>query len=168
MFNKISAMCGIVFGVFLLSACSSGSASPNSNTLTGPSAGSGSNAAEINAFDGHWSGTSTQGMSLAFVVANNRVTEITVDYRVGTCTGTEVFSNVSLGIGPYQPNLPNLPPAPPVANSFEFTSNVVGGTDYTHILGSFSGTTKALGTILLGFPQGCYDAAVDTWTATRQ
>ena len=56
---------------------------------------------------GQWSGTTSQGMPIAFSVSQDeKVTTITVGYRFNSCSGTQTFSNLNL---PTQPDVICVP-----------------------------------------------------------
>jgi hypothetical protein len=164
-FNRISILRGIIFGMLLLSACSSS---------TSPSPGG---------FNGRWSGSigsavagtapPAQETPITIVVANNHITEITAGYRSGICTGTKVFSNLSVQILPNTPSIP-LPfpnPPPPPNALFTFESGAPGAPGHIQVAGAVSEAGSAVGTILWNLITECGDPpGFETgsyWNATR-
>jgi hypothetical protein len=114
-------------------------------------------------YDGEWSGTTSQGRPIAFTVSSaQKVTAITIDYNFNGCSGANTFSNLSLDIGtPPNPNAPSLGP------SFGYGSGPPDGPNYTQVLGSFTASTTATGSVIFGGYPGCANA-VASWTATKR
>jgi hypothetical protein len=132
----------------LMTAC--GSSSP-----TAPSS---------HGYDGQWSGTTSQGRPITFVVSPaQKVTAITVGYSFNGCSGVNTFSNLNLDIG----NPPNPNGVPSLGPGFGYGSGPPDGPNYTQVLGSFSANTTATGSVIfLGYP-GCGNVA-GIWTATKR
>jgi hypothetical protein len=49
-------------------------------------------------FNGQWSGTTSQGQSISFSVASDRVTTVSVGYNYSGCSGTATATNLNLEI----------------------------------------------------------------------
>jgi hypothetical protein len=76
---------GVTLAGVLAVACSDGPTSPSASSLS----------------VGQWSGTTTQGMPIAFTVSSDEaVTTITVAYSFNSCSGTQTFSNLSVPTAP--------------------------------------------------------------------
>ena len=79
---------------------------------------------------GEWSGTTSQGMPIAFSVSQDeKVTAITVGYRFNSCSGTQTFSNLNLPTAPDVTCVPGPCPASVSsyrAFSFADGSRVIG------------------------------------------
>lgn len=130
----------------VMSACGSSPAAPSSG-------GTG--------YDGQWSGTTSQGRSISFTVASQKVTAITIGYNFNGCSGEKTFPNLSLDIG----NPPN--PSPTLGPGFGFGSGNPEEPNYTQVYGNFSSTTAASGSaVFLGFT-GCGNSG-GFWTAARR
>jgi hypothetical protein len=98
-------------------------------------------------FEGQWTGTTTQGWSIAVTVsAAQKVTAITVGYNVGGCTGTRQFSNLSIDIRPF---------TSPFGTRYEngFGHGADDGRNVTEIFGGFESNT-AMGTMVYDY-SGC-------------
>ena len=133
----------------LMCACGSGPTTPSPG-------GSGR-------YDGQWSGTTSQGQPITFAVSSEqKVTAITVGYRFNGCSGVNTFSNLNLDIG----NPPN-PTSPSLGPSFGYGSGPPDGPNYTQVLGSFTASTSATGSVIFGGYSGCANA-VGSWTATKR
>jgi hypothetical protein len=114
-------------------------------------------------YDGQWSGTTSQGRPITFTVSSEqKVTAITVGYSFNGCSGMNTFSNLNLDIG----NPPN-PTSPSLGPSFGYGSGPADGPNYTQVLGSFTASTSATGSVIFGGYSGCA-TAVGSWTATRR
>jgi hypothetical protein len=131
----------------LMSAC--GSSSPTAPSSPG--------------YDGQWSGTTSQGRPITFIVSSaQKVTDITVGYSFNGCSGVNTFSNLNLDIGnPPNPNVPSLGPG------FGYGSGPPDGPNYTQVYGSFSSNTMATGSVVFGDYPGCGNAG-GFWTATKR
>jgi hypothetical protein len=117
-------LCGVVVGALLASACSV--LSPDGN------------------LDGRWSGTTSQGQPISITIANHRVTQITVGYRADGCSGTKVFSNLSVALTLMGPS----------AGSLTFTEGSPNESNYTVILGSFTKMPDGRNATTLGKLEG--------------
>jgi len=110
-------------------------------------------------FYGQWIGPSSQGRTIAFTVAGaNQVTEITIGYDFNGCSGTKTFSGLNVDIAT---------PAQGANSGFAFGSGPPGGADNTQVLGTFTSSTTATGSMVFGAYAGCGSSA-GTWSATRR
>src|SRR5438874_2568990 len=97
----------------LMSACDNGSTTPTSGGAA--------------RYDGQWTGTTSQGRSIAFTVSSEqKVTAITVGYSFNGCSGVNTFANLSLDIG-----TPPNPAAPSLGPGFGYGSGPPDGPNYT-------------------------------------
>jgi hypothetical protein len=144
--------CPALFVLVIVSAiaCACGGDSP-----TGPSAAG---------FNGQWSGTTSRAWPVTFTVSSDHVTEITVAYDFGGCSGSKTFSNVNVEIfevtGPGGQTPPNSPSA------FAYGSGAPDGSS-VQIQGFFRSNTTADGIVLFAEYPGCGDG-VGLWTATKR
>jgi hypothetical protein len=111
-------------------------------------------------YNGTWSGTTSQGKTVSFTVANNLITSITVGLFFQAC-GLEV----SIQSSPTQ----NIS-----GNRFSYTHQGAGSlaTSYT-ITGTFSSNGSISGDLQLNFRSGypyttCTENASATWSATKK
>lgn len=113
---------------------------------------------------GEWVGTTTEGTTIAFVVSDgNVVTQINVGRDNRGCRDAQNFSGLSLLIGES-----GRPGRVPTGSSpgFGFGSGPPDGPNFVQVLGEFSSTQSAQGTVtFLNFDR-CGDA-VAFWTATK-
>ena len=120
-------------------------------------------------YAGDWTGTTSQGRTIAFTVsADQKVTSITVAYNFNGCSGSKTFSNLSLAIAQVQPPAGN-PQAPgPFANNpgFGFGSGAPDGADFVQVYGAFTAAHAATGSIVFANYAGCGNAG-GIWTAQR-
>jgi hypothetical protein len=123
--------------------------------------GCGNNSTFLTAFKGNppnhtgeWSGSTSQGAPIAFVVADLTVTSITLGFNFGGCAGTTTYANLALRIA-----------AAGSGVGFSHASGLPEIGDYTLITGFFRSATAADGMVVFkGYP-GCADQ-VAMWTAT--
>jgi len=114
-------------------------------------------------YDGQWSGTTSQGGAITFSVSpEQKVTAIVVDYSFNGCSGTRTFSNLTIDIGN-----PPTPTAPSLGPGFGYGSGPPEGPDYTQVLGNFTASTTALGSVIFGAYTGC-GTAFGIWSATKR
>lgn len=110
-------------------------------------------AAALN-YDGTWTGTTSQGQALSFVVTGNAITTLTIAYALGgNCSPTPSGSTVTFG-SPQQ-----------IVNA---TIALSSGSGIT-LNGTFSSATAASGTFAItfnGLPAGCSSTASGTWNTT--
>ncbi len=111
-------------------------------------------------YNGTWSGTTSQGKTVSFTVANNMITSITVGLLFQVC-GVEV----SIQGSPTQ----NI-----TGNRFSYTHQGGGSfeTSYT-IAGTFSSNGSISGNLQFSFRSGypfttCTENAGATWSATKK
>ena len=107
-------------------------------------------------FDGSWSGSTSQGVPIAFVVADLKVTSITLGFNFGACAGTTTYSNLTALIAGLGGGV-----------GFSYTSGSPELPNYTQITGRFSSSTAADGSVVFAGYPGCATQAA-TWTATRR
>jgi len=154
--TRASSWCAALWCV-LASACSS-------PILPLPLAGAPSLSA------GEWSGTTSQGTPLTFVVsANEQVTTITLGYDFNGCAGSHTFSDLSV---PTAPNLTCIPgPCSGVLNSyraFSYSAGSAPGGPVTQINGLFLPRNEAKGQVTFHNYAGCGDVVTAEWAATRR
>ena len=107
-------------------------------------------------YSGQWSGSTSQGAPIAFVVADLKITSITLGFNFGGCAGTTTYLNLTALIAAAGSRV-----------GFSYTSGPPGLPDYTQIIGYFNSTTAADGVVLFtGYP-GCTNQTA-TWTASRR
>jgi hypothetical protein len=141
-----SAMCVI------LSACGNGESSPITPSPGGPAG-----------YDGQWSGTTSQGRPITFTVSSDqKVTAIAIGYNFGSCSRVRTFSDLNLDIG-YPPN----PITATAGPSFGYGSGQPEVSAYTQILGTFSSSTRATGSMIFGDYPGCGNG-IGFWTAAKR
>ena len=117
---------------------------------------------------GEWSGTTAQGMPIAFTVsADEKVTAITVGHKFGGCSGSQTFTNLS------QPTVSDTICVPgPCSDrvtsyrSFSYAEPRFGATQ-TSVFGLFLPLDRAQGQVNFDSP-GCGTAIGVGWTATRR
>ena len=132
-----------------ISACSDSDAGP---TTPGPAR-----------YDGEWTGTTSQGRPITFTVSpDQKVTDITVGYSFGSCSGTNTFSNLNLDIGTSP-----FPGAPQIGPGFGFGSGSPELPNYTQIYGNFSSSTSVNGSVIFGAYAGCGNSG-GIWSATKR
>ncbi len=119
---------------------------------------------------GEWTGTTSQGMPIAFSVSSNdTVTNISLGYRFNDCSGTLTFSDLLV---PTNPNVVCIPgPCSGVIESYRAFAHADGalpGGARTTVNGLFLPGNHAQGQAgFFDFPD-CGTAAPVEWTATRQ
>ena len=105
-------------------------------------------------YSGQWSGTTSQGVPIAFVVADLKITSITLGFNFGGCAGTTTYPNLTVPIAALGSGV-----------GFSYTSGPPGLPDYTQIIGNFNSNTAADGVVVFtGYP-GCANQTA-TWTAS--
>jgi hypothetical protein len=118
---------------------------------------------------GQWSGTTSQGRPVTFVVsADQKVTAITVGYSFNGCSGVNTFSSLALDIAttgqtPFPPRGETMPGRP----AFFYASGTPDGPNHLQLYGSFPSSTTAGGYAFFGEYQGC-GTAVGIWNASRR
>lgn len=127
---------------------------------TGPSSNAGSG------YTGRWAGSTSQGTEIGFTVSSDRkITEITVSYRFGGCSGTRTFSGLTIEIGPFTP-----PPGTPLLPSgvvFSYTSSRFDEPDFMQVTGEFTSSATASGVVVFVEFPGC-GTGTAIWTATKR
>jgi hypothetical protein len=118
---------------------------------------------------GEWSGTTSQGAPITFVVsADERVTSITLGYDFNGCSGSHTFSGLDV---PTAPDLTCIPgPCAGVLSSyraFGYSAGAVAGGPMTQINGLFLPRNEAKGQATFRNYAGCGDLITAEWTATR-
>jgi len=96
-------------------------------------------------YGGAWVGTTSEGTTIAFAVSDrNIVTQITVGRDNRGCRDPQMFSGLSLLIG-----ASDLAGRVPIASSpgFGFGSGSPEGRNFVQVLGQFSSTQSAQGTV---------------------
>jgi hypothetical protein len=132
-----------------MSACGNGPTTPSSKAPA--------------RYDGEWSGTTSQGRPITFTVSSEqKVTAITVGYNFNGCSGLNTFPNLNLDIG-----TPPNPSAPSLGPGFGFGSGPPDGPSFTEVLGSFTASTTATGSVIFGAYPVCGNAAA-LWTASKR
>ena len=114
---------------------------------------------------GAWVGTTSEGTTIAFAVSDgNIVTHITVGHDNHGCREAQTFSSLSVLIGES-----GLPGRVPRASSpgFGFGSGSPEGPNFVQVLGQFSSTESAQGTVAFLNFESCGNV-VAFWTATKQ
>jgi hypothetical protein len=151
-----------------LALCLAALASTLSGACGGPASPSATNQSLA---IGEWSGTTSQGMPIAFSVSQDeKVTTLTLGYRFNSCSGTQTFSNLSL---PTAPDVTCVPgPCPTTVSSYRAFSFVDGsrlnGQPNTSVNGLFLPGNRAEGQAGFNDYAGCGTAAGVTWTAFRR
>jgi hypothetical protein len=116
-------------------------------------------------YTGEWIGTTSQGASIAFSVsAQNIVTSITIGHNFNGCRDTRTFPNLSVPIG--ESDLPGRVPTPSGA-AFGFGSGSPEAPDFVQVIGQFSSSRMAHGTVTFLNFEKCGNA-VATWNATTR
>lgn len=118
---------------------------------------------------GQWSGTTAQGVAIAFTVSSEEsVTAITVGHRFNGCSGTQTFSNLSLETAPSVTCIPG--PCSPGLSSFRSFGYTSGRSEapLTVVNGVFLSSTTAEGSAGFRDVPGCGSAIGVAWTASRR
>jgi len=119
---------------------------------------------------GEWSGTTSQGMPIAFVVSpNETVTAITVGYAFNDCSGSQTFADLTV---PTAPNLTCIPgPCSGIEASyraFGYTAGSPASGPMTQLNGLFLPGNQAKGQASFHNYPSCGTAIAVEWTATRR
>lgn len=119
---------------------------------------------------GKWSGTTTQGATIAFeVTSSETLVELTIGHNFNGCSGTQTFSNLSV---PTEPNVVCIPG--PCSGSisayrqFAYVNGNVRGSPSTVVNGVFFPGGSAQGQASFLDFAGCGTAAGVQWSATRR
>jgi len=119
---------------------------------------------------GEWSGTTSQGMPIAFSVSTDeRVTTITLGYAFNGCSGSHTFSDLDV------PTAPNVTCVPGPCSgtlisyrAFGYVNGSFGSGPVTQVNGLFLPRNEARGQVaFLDYP-GCGTATAVEWTATKR
>jgi hypothetical protein len=119
---------------------------------------------------GEWTGTTTQGMPIALVVAaNETVTTITIGYDFNGCTGSHTFEDLNV---PTAPNLTCIPgPCSGIQESyraFGYSTGSPAAGPVTQINGLFLPGDQAKGQAVFSSYPGCGTTPPAEWTAVRR
>ena len=128
----------------------------------------GPTAPSSSALDGQWTGTTSQGTSIAFTVSpDQKVTAITVGYRFNGCSGVQTFTNLNLDTAPPVTCIPG--PCPPVISSYRAFNYSAGPIDgpLTLVNGFFPFMRRADGQVSFRNYPDCGTALGVSWTATK-
>lgn len=119
---------------------------------------------------GEWSGTTSQGMPIAFSVSEDdeTVTTITLGYDFNGCSGSNTYADLSV---PTTPNAICIPgPCSQrllSGRSFAYSDGSFGNGPYTQINGLFLPRNQARGQAVFRDYPACGTATVE-WSATRR
>ena len=116
-------------------------------------------------YAGEWMGTTSEGTAIAFDVSGGSiVTHITIGRDNRGCRDALTFPSLSLTIGES-----DLPGRVPMSSSpgFGFGSGSAEGPNFVQVLGQFSSTQSAQGTVTLLNFERCGNT-VAFWTATKR
>jgi len=126
--------------------------------------GSSSASSAASSYDGQWSGPTSQGTTLSFVVSNDRLSGLTFGYNLNGCSGNKT-GDKSVAIMRNSTN---------TGESNVLVVYLAGqqpaDADYLFLGGRFTSSTTAEGTVVY---HSCADAARSTgdgfsWTATKR
>ena len=113
-------------------------------------------------YEGSWTGTTTQGRSISFLVSRDAVvTSITVDYSLNGCSGVSAYPNLSQ---PVQ-DMPGVPGSR--GPGFGYEEGHFTEPNYLQVVGSFTSNSTASGLIAFGEYRGCGNG-VANWTASKR
>lgn len=119
---------------------------------------------------GQWSGTTSQGMPIAFSVSSDeKVTTITVGYSFNGCSGSQTFSGLDLRTAPDVTCIPG-PCSGAISSyrAFGYSSSGSIEGSRTSVNGLFLSANQAEGQAgFVNYP-GCGTASGVGWTATRR
>lgn len=118
---------------------------------------------------GEWSGTTSQGMPISFVVApDETLTTITVGYDFNGCSGSRRFSDLKV---PTAPNVTCIPgPCSGTVTSYRAFGYSAGtpGAPRTQVNGLFLPLDQAKGLASFSDYAGCGTATEVEWNATKR
>ena len=119
---------------------------------------------------GEWSGTTSQGMGIAFTVsADERVTAITIGHRFNGCEGLQAFPNLDLSTVREVICVPGpCSPSETASRSFGFASDRRQGPPNTSVFGIFLPGNQAQGQANFSEFAGCGSAIGVGWSAKRR
>jgi hypothetical protein len=119
---------------------------------------------------GEWTGSTAQGRSIAFTVSPAElVTSLTVGHRFNGCSGSQTFSNLTLGTAPSVTCIPG--PCSGVISSyrsFSFVDGAFGSGPRIVVNGLFLPGGRAEGQAGFFDYPGCGTANGVTWSASRR
>ena len=119
---------------------------------------------------GEWSGTTSQGMPIAFTVSENEtVTTITLGYDFNGCSGSHTFSDLNVRTAPDLTCIPG--PCSGVVTTyraFAYSNGSVGGGPVTQVNGLFLPRNQARGQVTFSDYPSCGTAPPVEWTASKR
>ena len=116
-------------------------------------------------YAGAWMGTESEGTAIAFDVSDgNIVTSSTIERDNRGCRDAQTYSSLLLMIG--ESDVPGRVPMP-ASPGFGFGSGSPEGPNFVQVLGQFSSTQAAQGTVAFLNFERCGNT-VALWTATRR
>jgi hypothetical protein len=145
----------LILAQLVTTACGGGSPLPSSPT-------------ERSGYAGEWSGTTLQGDGMTFTVSpEQKVTAITITYRLNGCSGTRTVSGLSLDIA--RPTRPSgNPSAGPFDNpGFGYASGETIEQNFFSMVGAFTSNEIATGLTTFSNFMGCGNGAT-VWNARRR
>jgi len=119
---------------------------------------------------GEWSGTTSQGMPIAFTVSSNEtVTSITLGYDFNDCSGSKTFADLNVRAAPQVTCIPG--PCSGVVTSyraFSYLDGSFGSGPVTQINGLFLPGNEAKGQVVFSDYPSCGTPTPAEWTAHRR
>lgn len=119
---------------------------------------------------GEWSGTTSQGMPIAFTVSSDEtVTTITVGYAFNGCSGSHTFLDLNVRTAPDLTCIPG-PCSGALASyrAFGYLDGSIGAGPVTQINGLFLPGNQARGQAVFSEYPACGTAPPVEWTATKR
>jgi hypothetical protein len=119
---------------------------------------------------GEWSGTTSQGMPIAFTVSSDEiVTTINLGYSFNGCSGSHTFLDVNVRTAPDVTCIPGPCSGALVSyRAFGYANGSVGGGPVTQVNGLFLPRNEARGQVAFFDYPGCGSATAVEWTATKR
>jgi hypothetical protein len=119
---------------------------------------------------GEWSGTTAQGMPIAFTVGpNETITTITLGYAFNGCSGSHTFADLLV---PTRPDVTCIPGpctgALTTYRAFGYSNGSPAAGPYTQINGVFLPGGEARGQAVFSAYPSCGTAPPVEWTATKR
>ena len=112
--------------------------------------------------EGSWVGTTDRGDAITFEVSPGQtVTSLVFGYTLNGCRGTVRLTGVNLQVTSFVGVRGRVEPG------FGYTSGPFTEPNYVQAMGSFTGPTSALGSLVFGEFQGCGNG-VSNWAATKR
>jgi hypothetical protein len=119
---------------------------------------------------GEWSGTTSQGMPIAFTVSSDEtVTAITIGYDFNECSGSSAYSDLNVPTAPQVTCIPG--PCSGVVTSyraFAYLNGSFGSGPVTQINGLFLPGNQARGQVTFTDYPSCGTAPPAEWTARKR